>query len=74
MNGSALRVVVDTAKEALAKAAELIEIGYAVLVRDIDGPPLRPGQPKAGARHRRCNGHGGVNCNRVAAAQTHSSD
>lgn len=37
MNGSTLAVIVETAKDALTNMAELIELGYSVLVKDLDG-------------------------------------
>ena len=38
MNGSALTVIVETAKDALVKLVELVELGHTdVLTRDLDG-------------------------------------
>lgn len=50
MNGSALSIIVETAKDALAKMAELIELGHAdVLARDLDGRLVDHGITNAAA-------------------------
>jgi hypothetical protein len=51
MNGSALTVIVETAKEARAKMTELVELGCAdVMTRDLEARRPSPSRNRGGAK------------------------